>query len=127
MKFLTQLFLIALFAYLAELVFPWWTVALCGFVVAALIPSGGPKAFLSGFLGVGLLWLGGALYFSIRTDYILTDKVAELMQLGSPFVLIIISALIGGLCGGLGALSGSQLRGLLRQKKNKTGRYHSSY
>ncbi|WP_017732695.1 hypothetical protein [Nafulsella turpanensis] len=127
MKFLVQLILIALSTYLAELVFPWWTAALCAFVIAALIPSGGPKAFLSGFLGVGLLWLGAALFFSIRTDYILTDRVADLMQMGSPFILILLTALIGALSGGLGALSGSQLRKLLRQKRKTSSRYHSSF
>lgn len=127
MKFLTQLILIALSAYLAELIFPWWTVAICGFMVAALIPSGGPKAFLSGFLGVGLLWLGAALFFSTRTDYILTDRVAELMQLGNSFILILLSALVGGLAGGMGALSGSLLRKVLRHKRKSSSRYHSSY
>lgn len=128
MKFILLVILIALSSYLAELVFPWWTVSICAFILAGLIPSRGFKAFLSGFLGVGLLWLFGALIFSIQTDYILTEKVARLMQLGSSGVLIVLTSFIGALVGGLSALSGHQLRMLLKVRNRKHGsRYHSSY
>lgn len=127
MKFILLVVLIALSSYLAELVFPWWSVALCAALIAGLIPSRGFKAFLGGFLGVGLLWLFGALSLSIETDYILTRKVATLMQLSSP-VLIIVTALIGALTGGLGALTGHQLRMLLKARSRRAGsRYHSTY
>lgn len=125
MKFILIVILIALSSYLAELVFPWWSVALCSALISGLIPIRGFKAFLGGFLGVGLLWLFGALYLSIATNYILTQKVATLMQLGSP-VLIGATALIGALTGGLGALTGHNLRMLLKSRSNKRGsRYHS--
>jgi hypothetical protein len=128
MKFILLVSLIALSTWLAELIFPWWSAALCAALLTSLIPTRGFKAFLSGFLGVGLLWLFGALLFSIQTDYILTQKVAELMQLGSSGVLIVITALIGALTGGLGALTGHQLRMLLKSRKRRKGsRYRSSY
>ncbi len=128
MKFLSLVLLIALCSYLAELVFPWWSAALCAAILASLIATRGFKAFLSGFLGVGLLWLFGALFISIQTDYILTERVAELMQLGSSGLLIVVTAFIGALTGGLGALTGHQLRMLLRsRKRNKGSRYHSSF
>lgn len=127
MKFLLQVFLIALSAFLAEQVFPWWTAAIAALVVTSLLPNTGFKSFLAGFLGVGMLWLIAAMYFSIRTDYILTEKVADLMQLERSGVLIIVIALIGGISGGLGALTGSQLRRLLKAEGTAKSRYHSSF
>ena len=127
MRFLLHVFLIALAAYLAELVFPWWTAPIAAFIISAIFPNTGFKSFLSGFLGVGLLWLFGAMYFSIQTDYILTEKVADLMQLGRSGVLISITSLIGALAGGMGAMSGSQLYRLLKIERNRKKRYHSSF
>lgn len=127
MKFLLQVFLIATAAWLAELVFPWWTVAIAALIVTSLWPNTGFKSFLSGFLGVGGLWLIAAMYFSIRTDYILTEKVADLMELGRSGVLIVVTSLIGGIAGGMGALTGSQLRRLLKSERATKSRYHSSF
>lgn len=127
MKFLLQVFLIAAAAWLAELVFPWWTVAIAALIVTSLYPNTGFKSFLSGFLGVGILWLIAAMYFSISTDYILTEKVADLIQLGRSGVLIVLTSLIGGIAGGMGALTGSQLRRLLKSERATKSRYHSSF
>lgn len=125
MRFFIQLILIALSSYLAESLFPWWTAAVCAFAVTALLPNSAFKSFLSGFLGVGLLWLFGALFYSIRTDYILTEKVAALMQLGGPGIIISLTAFTGALAGGMAALSGSQLRKLLKERRRKS-RYYSA-
>lgn len=127
MKFTLLVIAIALSSYLAEMIFPWWSAALCAFIVTALFPTRGLKAFLGGFLGVGLLWLFGALLFSIQTDFILTEKVATLMQVGNSGILILITALVGALAGGLSALSGNQLRHLLKAGRRYRSRYYSTY
>lgn len=127
MRFLLQVSLIAIGGLLAEIVFPWWSVAVVAFIVTSLLPDSGFKSFLSGFLGVGLLWFFGALYFSLKTDYILTEKVANLMQLGRSGVLIVVTSLVGALVGGMGALSGSQLYQLLKIRRTSRSRYHSSF
>ena len=127
MKFILQVMMIALAGYFAELVFPWWTVAGAAFLVMALLPDTGFKSFLCGFLGIGLLWFLGAMYFSIHTDYILTEKVADLMQLERSGLLIVLTALVGGIVGGMGALSGTHLHRLLQSRRNRKGRFHSSY
>lgn len=114
MKIAFKIILIAFLGFWAEQVFPWWSVAVCAGLVSALIPTTGKKAFLGGFAGIGLLWLSLALLFSIRTDFLLTSRVADLFFVGSPVVIIILSTLIGALVGGLGALTGNQLRQSLR-------------
>jgi hypothetical protein len=111
MKFLIATVLTALISFIAGLYFPWWSLALVAFLVAILIHQFPWKAFLSGFLGLFILWGGLAFWIDLRNDHILSKRVAELMKLGSSsFAIIIVTAFIGALVAGLAALSGSYLR-----------------
>lgn len=112
MTFIIKLVLIAVFCFLAQLFLPWWIVVVISFIVCAIIPGRGLNSFLSGFLGVGLLWLIYALIIDIQTDSILTAKVAGLFQLGKGAALVAVSGLVGAVSGGLGALSGYFFRQL---------------
>ena len=115
MKFIVSILLIAILAFAVGLYLPWWSLAVVAFVVAALIQQGALKAFLSGFLGVFLLW--GILAFIIdqKNQHVLSVKVAQLLPLGgSFFLLILVTAFIGGLVGGLGAMAGSFTRTVRR-------------
>jgi fucose permease len=120
MKFILKVILIAALSYITGLFLPWWAVVLCGFLVGALIPTAGYNSFLSGFLGVGLLWLIFAFALHNNSDGILTDRIAQLFSLGQPAFMIVISAFIGGLAGGLGALTGSQFYRLFAKEKKKS-------
>jgi len=85
--------------------------AIAAFLVAALIHQKSWKAFLSGFLGLFLLWGGLALWINLKNDGVLAVKVASLLPLGgSPYLLIVVTGFIAGLIGGLAALAGSYLR-----------------
>ena len=111
MKFLTATILTALIAFIAGLYFPWWSLALVSFIVEALIHQKPWKAFVSGFLGLFLLWAGLAFWIDIKNNHILSRRVAELMKLGqSSIAIILVTALIGALVAGFAALSGSYLR-----------------
>ncbi len=125
MRFIIQIGLIALACFLAEMIFPWWTAAVSAFIVMAVYPNSGFRSFLSGFLGVGLVWLFASIYFSATTGHILTEKVADLMQLGRPGVLIVVTAFVGAVIGGMAAMSGSQLNRFLKTENRNKGRYHS--
>ncbi|EMR01184.1 hypothetical protein [Cesiribacter andamanensis] len=126
MKIAVKLFLIVFLAFWAEQVFPWWSVAVCAALVSALIPTTGKKAFWSGFAGIGLLWLFFALFYSIQTDFVLTQRVANLFGVGSSVVIILLTALIGAVVGGLGALTGNQLRQSLRTAPPRPRHYSSA-
>ena len=111
MKFIVSILLIALLSFALGLYLPWWSLALVAFVVAALIHQRAGKAFLSGFLGLFLLWGIMAFIIDANNDHVLSVKVAELLPLGgSSFLLILITALIAGLVGGLAAMAGSYVR-----------------
>jgi hypothetical protein len=97
---LVKLILTAALAYLLQNVFGWWSVVLAAFLINFIIYSPGPSSFLSGFLGIGLLWFGTALITDISTDSILADRVAAIFSLPNSMLLILITAIVGGLTGG---------------------------
>lgn len=98
---------------------PWWVVAIAAFL-AALIAGKKPwTAFLSGFAAVFIAWIVLALFKSIPNDHILVKRVAVLFQLPNWILLLIITGFIGGLVGGMSALSGLFLKELLFKKRNQ--------
>lgn len=86
--------------------FPWWTTAIGAFLVGFVFSNSGFKSFLSGFIAIGLLWLGLALYIDTATQSILTEKVSQLL----PLNVFVLTTLIGGLVGGLSSMTGSLLK-----------------
>lgn len=111
MKFIVSLLLTAIVSFACGLYLPWWSVALVAFVVAALIPQKPGKAFLSGFMALFLCWGCLAFYIDLKNDHILSQRVAELIvKSSSSWVMVLLTAFIGGLVAGLAALAGSYLR-----------------
>ncbi len=111
MKFIVALLLTALLGYTAPLFSPWWTFAITSFVVALAVHQQPVKAFLSGFLGLGLLWGIHAFILDSANEHILSHKIAPILKLGSSGnALILVTALIGALISGFAALSGSFAR-----------------
>ena len=111
MKFIVSLILIALLSFAACLYFPWWSIAIVAFFVAALIPQGAGKSFFTGFVALFLLWGGLSFWISNNNDHILAHKVSLLiLKIDSPYLLIIVTAFIGGIVAGLAAVTGSFLR-----------------
>jgi hypothetical protein len=99
------LLLILALGLVAQFFLPWWIIALIAFGMALWRARTAGHAFLSGFLGIGLGWLGTSLFIHLRTEAILTAKVAQLFSLPGG-VLLVITALVGALVGGMAALSG---------------------
>jgi hypothetical protein len=110
-KFLVNTVLIALLSFAGGLFLPFWIIAPVGFVVSFLIPLRPLPAFLSGFTALFLLWGGLALAADMPNHGILATKIAWLLPLnGSPIALILVTALLGALLGGGGALTASFLK-----------------
>src|SRR5258706_5830320 len=111
MKIIVSIILTTLLSFAGGLYLPWWSIAVAAFIVALIIPQFPWKAFLSGFLGVFILWAIIAWWIDMKNQGILSSKIAQLFHLGSShIVMIFVSALIGALIGGFAALSGSYLR-----------------
>ncbi len=111
MKLIVAIILTALLSFIGGLYLPWWSIAIAAFISSLLIPMRSGKAFLSGFLGVFILWALLAWWIDMKNHGILSKKIAEIFPLGgSSFLLILVTALIGALVGGVAAMSGSYLR-----------------
>jgi hypothetical protein len=111
MKFIISVILTALLSFAACLYLPWWSIAIVSFGVAFLIPQNPWKAFSSAFFALFLLWGCLSFWISYNNQHLLAHKISLLiLQLDEPYLLILITALIGALVSGLSALSGSFLR-----------------
>lgn len=111
MKILLSVLLIAVLAFLAGLKFPWSSIAIISFLVGLLIPQSPGSGFLSGFLGIFIMWTIVAFWIDSKNQSILSKKIAELLPLGgSSVLLVLVTAFIGGLVAGFAGMSGSSLR-----------------
>ena len=117
MKFFGQVFAILILALLLELVFPWWTIAIAGFIGGIALTT--RANFAAGFLAIAILWTAHALIIQSSAAAPLAQRVAAILMIKEVYLLIIIMALLGGLVGGFSAMAGSALRG----KKKKTYYY----
>ena len=111
MKFFVALLLTALLSYIAGLFFPWWSVAIASFLVALLVHQKAGRAFAAGFSGLLILWMVLVWWINVKNENVLSGRIGELFGIGNnPLLLMLITALIGGLVAGFGAMSGSYLR-----------------
>jgi hypothetical protein len=113
MKFIVAIILTALLSFAVGLftTLPWWSFAICAFIVALAIHQKAFKAFMAGFLSLFLLWGLMATYLDFRNEHLLGNKVAILfLKVENSIVLILLTALIGGLVAGFAAMTGSYLR-----------------
>jgi len=104
--FLSILILIVL-SFIAEHFFAWWSIAIVSFFVGLLSNLSPGKAFLSGFLGIGIFWLIMILCKDIPNNHILSQRMATLVIKTPDYILfILMTVIIGGLVGGFAAWSG---------------------
>lgn len=120
MKILSAIVLTAFLAFVAGLytALPWWSFTITSLLVAVAVHQRPGRAFLSGFLGIFLLWAGMALWKDMANEHVLSSKVAQVLPLGGSYlVLILVTGVVGGLVGGFAALTGSFMRRSKRQRR----------
>ena len=111
LKFTIAILLTALLCFVGGLWFPWWEIAVASFIVSMIIPQQRWDSFLSGSLGVFFLWGILSWWIDFKNNSILSQKIAQVLPLGgSPYLLILVTALIGGIVGGFAALTASYIR-----------------
>ncbi len=106
MKFIIQIVVTIIIGFALQSFLPWWTLAVGAFGVAYFIDNKALASFAAGFLGAALLWIGMAYYLDYATQSIITEKVNKLLPLNA----FVLTGLIGGIVGGLSALTGTFLR-----------------
>jgi hypothetical protein len=111
-----MLFLVILIlSFICSYFLPWWMIAVIAFAAAYFLGKKPGLSFLSGFAAIFVAWIISALLKSIPNDNILAERVAKLFQLPNWILLLLVTALIGGLVGGMSALSGSLVRKSLKK------------
>jgi hypothetical protein len=112
-KFVIQVVVIALLAYMLELFLPWWSVAIAAVFGGLFL--GSDANFWAGFCGIGALWFSAAVIIDLTSSGNLAEKVAAIMHINET-LLIIVTTLIGALVGGMASYTGS----LVTRKKAPT-------
>ena len=113
MKFILSILLVGLVKYAIGIygTLPWWSFVVTNLIIAIAMPIKPLQSFIAGALGVGVLWAGLALGIDMANNHILSSKVAQILPLGGSYIaLIIVTALVGALLGGLASLTGSFVR-----------------
>lgn len=111
MKFFIALLLTALLSFVACLYLPWYSIAVAAFIVALVVSQSAGRAFLSGFFALFFLWAGFSFWINNANESILAHRISLLViKSDNPFLLIIVTGLIGALVAGFAALSGSLMR-----------------
>jgi uncharacterized membrane protein YhaH (DUF805 family) len=113
-----MLFLVILILCFASGYFlPWWVVAIAAFLAAYFIGKKPGSSFFSGFAAVFIVWTVLALFKSIPNEHIMAKRMAEVLPLHNWVLLLLLTAFIGGLVGGMAALSGLLLkRAVVKQR-----------
>lgn len=117
MKFVIQVVFIALVGFFLELFLPWWSIAIAALLGGIIFNT---KAnFGAGFLAIAILWTIKALIIESSAGAALTDRVAEIFFLNKA-LLFLVSAVIGGVVGGFGAMTGAAIH-----KRKRRNAYYS--
>jgi hypothetical protein len=98
--------IILLLAFVSGFILPWWVACILAFIAAWFFGKTSGRTFIAGFAALALAWTALALLKSIPNDHLLATRVAKMFQLPYWWLLLIVTALIGGVVGGMSALSG---------------------
>jgi len=131
MRFILTLIVLIIAVAAAQLYFPWWSMVIACYVVGGLSGMRGWASFVTGFLAVFLLW--GAYAFYLSQGSVLPMKMANLLNNldatfgeNSTYVLILATALLGAILGGMATMTGSFGRNMFRSKTQNVEQVESA-
>ena len=108
---------IILLGILTQLMFPWWSIVIVAFWVGCWVADAPARSFTYGFFGVALLWgIFAAMQHSANGGLMSGAMSNVFSGKLSATQLIYFTGILGGLVGGLAAMSGTYFRHLLPKK-----------
>jgi hypothetical protein len=111
MKFLLQILVVMVLAFLLEVFLPWWAVAIAGALAGVLVSGSAGRAFFAGFIGVFVLWTFAATSLMQANGEVLADRIGALLPGTPPGAgVAVISGVVGGLVAAFGGATGARLR-----------------
>lgn len=120
MKLLIRLIVIGALTYFISPFAFWWVAMIIAFIVCYISPSSGLNAFVAGFLGVGLVWIGSAWSLDVANESVFSNIIVQLFPVNESFYLILLTGLVGGLVGGFASLSGTTFRQMFLKEKKRS-------
>lgn len=102
-------------SYLLSLFLPWWSIIFAPFLAGALLDFKPATHALLGFVSICILWATQSYLAYLGQAAELTIMIGNLFSGLSPFILVIVAAIIGGLYGALAQLTGSFLQSSIRK------------
>lgn len=120
MKALVAFLLMVVLSIVATLFLPWWIIVPICFLAGMTFTDSAWQAFFIGFLSIFLVWGITATISSYHNDFILLKRMGEIFKAPSGFLLLLGTAILGGLVGSLSSLSGYFLQTINDKPK---GRY----
>ncbi|NQT63476.1 MAG: hypothetical protein HQ556_11000 [Candidatus Marinimicrobia bacterium] len=95
------------------ILYSWWWIILVPLILGFLEKDSALKASVGTGLGVFLLWFGMAVYQWKNGGEIIVIRIAEVMGIGSGFVLALATGMVGFLVALVAGYAGFSLRKVL--------------
>ncbi len=99
-------FILLVTCWIVTFFFSWWILLIAALVLGTFLFTSAKSAFTTGFAAGAAAWLIQVLYIDIANQSILSSRIAEMLGVGSGWMVILITALLGGLLIGPGSLTG---------------------
>jgi len=115
MKKFVAFILIVILGYVLTSFGPWYLIAIAGFAGGFLIKKQLTGLFI-GFLAGFSLWTVHIWLMTNASESDLPARMAQIFTLPNDTLLILVSALIGGLVTGFGAAAGGSLSKVMKSK-----------
>lgn len=108
-KNIINFFTTILLAFLLSFVLPWWSVMTAALTTSLFIPLKKTAVFFVPFFAILVFWAVYSFILSSGNDYTLAKRIAVLLPLGgNPYVLMLVTGIVGGLAAGITAVFGKQ-------------------
>ncbi len=95
------------------LFYSWWWIIIIPLAMGFLEKDSFAKAVAGNGLGVFILWFGMSLYQWSISGEIIVGRIAEVMGVGSGFILALATGIIGFLVAAIAGYAGFSLRKIL--------------
>lgn len=95
----------------------WWWILVIPFFYGLIFSRSGFRAFLSGMLSAGFLWLLASLHLYLTNSQAIVARISEMIGVHIPLLLLIAATGIGMACGGFSGSSGYFLKALFIKEK----------
>lgn len=107
MKSILGFLIIIISGYFAQMFLVWWSIAAIAFLIGFLMRNRANSSFWTGFFAVFCLWGAMAFWLNMQNEGVLAARLGDLFG-GSPsIVLVLVTALLGGILGGMSTMTGS--------------------